>query len=122
MSDVLARIAALEQRLRGISRSRLLFAASLLAIFVLTPLLLIDADVWLHLLGAAAALVAGLTGLVKAVDLWWKASDNGKQVLESEAVQQLEYELSVTKRLLRVCEDGISLYQESRFNPERFGR
>lgn len=122
MNDVLARIDALEQRLRGISRSRLLFAASLLLIFVLTPLVWLDPDDWLHLLGALATLLAGMTGLVKAVELWWHSTENGKRAIESEAVERLEYELSVTKRLLRVCEDGIALYQESRFNPERFGR
>ena len=120
MIDVLARIDALEQRLRSISRSRLLFIASLLAIFVLTPLVWLDPDDWLHLLGALATLIAGATGLVKAVELWWKSSEAGKEAQESDRVQELEYENAKLTRELHICMEGIGLHEEFKFNPERF--
>lgn len=123
MIDVLARIGEIEQRLRSVSRSRLLLAAGLALIVLLAPLILgLDPDDWLHLLGALATVLAGATGLAKAVQLWWTSTENAKEAIESEAVQELQYELTVTRRLLHVCEEGIGLYQESRFNPERFGR
>lgn len=75
-------------------------------------------------IGALATLVAGVTGLLKVVRLWQTAQakdfEARKQAYESDAVQKLEYELATTKRLLHVCEEGIELYQESRFHPERF--
>lgn len=118
MIDVLAKIDALEQRLRQVSRSRLLFAASLLAIFVLTPLFWLDPEDWLHLLGALATLIAGTTGLVKALQLWWRSTESGKQAIESEAVQALEYELAVKERELHICQEAVGIYETSRFNPE----
>ena len=76
------------------------------------------------LIGALATLVAGVTGLLKVIQLWRVAQGKEQEAriaaLESQRNQELEFELSTTKRLLHVCEEGIELYQESRFHPERF--
>lgn len=64
-----------------------------------------------------------MTGLLKVIQLWRASQVSPEEriaALESERNLELEYELATTKRLLHVCEEGIELYQESRFNPERF--
>lgn len=119
MNDVLARIDEIEQRLRAISRSRLLFAGILTVLFLLLPLLWIDGDLWLHLLGALASLIAGTTGLLKVLQLWWQSSENGRSVMESDQVEKRDYEIAVLRRELHVCEEAIEAYQRSRWNWEQ---
>ena len=121
MIDVLARIDALEQRLRAIARSRLLLIGALVLAVLAIPILLgMDPDVWLHILGALATVIAGATGLLKAIELWWASSENGKSAMESEEVAARDYEIAVLKRELHICMEGIGLHEEFKFNPERF--